>query len=198
MTYQERKFELPQLIDLAPEPIAAHLALYAGYVKNFNAITVALADLMQDSEKNAHALSELERRLPFEWNGMCLHEYYFSQWESAPAPLNAGGALASSLAGQYGSAEQWERQLRAVASMRGVGWALLYFDPQAGVFHNVWVEQHHQGHYATLPLILALDVWEHAYVQQYGTAGRGAYMDAFFKNLNWSVMEERFSKTSAV
>ena len=76
--------------------------------------------------------------------------------------------------------------------MRGIGWAILYFDNEAQMFHHAWIDQHHQGLLANADIILVLDIWEHAFVAQFGTAGRGAYIDAFFKNLNWSVMEKRF------
>jgi len=194
MEYQERKFLLPEMEGLSKNSIEAHLALYAGYVKNFNALMTAQEELLKYSEKNAHTLSEVVRRLPFEWDGMRLHEYYFSQWESGAKDMNTNGALAKQMETQFGSAEAWTHRIKGVASMRGPGWAILYFDPVAQQLHNVWVEQHHQGHFATLPIVLALDVWEHAFVADYGTAGRGKYIEACFKNYNWRVMEERFEK----
>ncbi len=213
MAYEPKTFVLPELEGLSKESIEAHLGLYAGYVKNFNAIEVLLADLLSDSDlstgstglttsplgagKYTHASSELVRRLPFEFDGMRLHEYYFSQWEGGAKMLDQSSTLTSALATQYGSYENWEKQFKSVGMMRGPGWALLYYDTEAKRFHNVWVEQHHQGHFATLPIILALDVWEHAFITDYGTAGRSKYIEACFKNYNWSVLEKRFSKAIA-
>ena len=194
MAFVDKKFNISELDGLSKNAVDQHLALYAGYVKNFNAISGSMADLMQDSVKNAHALAELERRLPFEFNGARLHEYYFEQWEVGAQPIGAGGALGAALAKQFGSYDAWEKQFRMVAAMRGLGWAILCFDPAQKTFHNVWIEQHHQGHFAALPIILALDVWEHAFVIDYGTTGRGKYIDACFKNYNWSVMEERYAR----
>ncbi len=197
MVYQEHKFDLPTLIDISPESLAVHLGLYAGYVKNFNATQAALDEARKDPEKNAIAVSELTRRLPFEFDGMRMHEYYFSQWEKGPAALSEGGALASSLARQYGSIDAWLARLQQVGLMRGIGWANLYFDPEAGEFHTVWVSDHELGHFAGLPVILALDMWEHAFLAQFGPGGKKAYIDACFKNYNWDVMEERFAKAAA-
>lgn len=193
MTYQEKKFDLPKLQDISKESVEAHLGLYAGYVKNFNALQIALLELMKDTEKNTHALAELVRRLAFEWNGMRLHEYYFTQWQIGPTPLITNEAFGTALARQFGTYGSWEAQFKSIALMRGVGWAILYFDPAAGFFHNAWVGEHMQGHFATLPIILALDMWEHAFVAQYGTTGKKPYIDACFKNYNWAVMEKRFS-----
>jgi len=92
--------------------------------------------------------------------------------------------------------ENVEPYLKAIGNMRGPGWALLYFDPQTQQFLAGFSGEQHQGHFATLPVILALDVWEHAYLLDYGTQGKGKYIDAFFKNLNWKVVEERYAKLS--
>ncbi len=193
MAYQERTFTLPDLDGLSKASIDAHLGLYAGYVKNCNQLEDTLGVLRADAEKNTHAIAELTRRLPFEWNGMRMHEYYFAQFEHQAAALDHDGALGLALAEQFESVETWEKQFRAVGAMRGPGWAVLYFDPNTKTFENIWVAEHHLGHLAGLPIILALDVWEHAFLLDYGTTARGKYIDACFKNYNWSVMEERFA-----
>lgn len=197
MVYQPKSFELPTLIDLSPESVAGHLTLYQGYVKNFNALTELQEELLKDSAKNAVALSEVVRRFSFEFDGMRMHEYYFSQWEGAPQTLNPASGLSAAIARQFGSFEEFAARVRGVALMRGVGWAVVYWDPQFGCFHIGWVSEQHQGHFATLPVILALDMWEHSFVTQYGVTGKAPYIDAFFKNLNWSVMESRFDRAAA-
>jgi len=83
--------------------------------------------------------------------------------------------------------------LKAIAMMRGPGWAILYWDPSAKQFLAGFSGEQHQGHFVALPVILALDVWEHAYLLDYGAGGKEKYVDAFFKNLSWSVLEERFA-----
>ena len=193
MPYPEKTFNLPPLYGISDESVKQHLGLYAGYVKNFNALIALMGKLLRNPEENAPALSELQRRLPFEFDGMRLHELYFAQWEGGSTPLTASGVLGTALANQYGSFEQTLAHLKNVGLMRGPGWALLYLDPETNVFHMGFSEQQHQGHFVTLPIILALDVWEHAYLLDYGALGKGAYIDAFFKNLNWPVMERRFA-----
>ncbi len=206
MEYQEKKFNLSMLDGISPKSVEEHLGLYAGYVKNFNAMTALAGELMKDSDlpaapgstaqagKNTHAIAELMRRRSFEFGGMRLHELYFPQWEGAPQALNPESGLGQSLTRQYGNAEYAMKEVRQVAAMRGPGWSLLYWDKEAGQFLVGFTGEQHQGHFVTLPVILALDVWEHAYLLDYGAQGKGKYVDAFFKNLNWAVMEERFSK----
>lgn len=196
MNYQQRIFELPALIDISKQSVDAHLELYAGYVKNFNAISESIEALLADPEKNALAISELRRRHSFEFDGMKLHEYYFSQFEVGPSPLAESSGLAQTLARHWGSSDAAVKRIMQTGMMRGPGWATLYFNPESGAFHMGFIGEQHQGHFATLPIILALDVWEHAYLLDYGVAGKGKYIEAFFKNLNWAVIEERFVRAT--
>lgn len=193
MEYREQKFNIPPLDGISDESVKQHLGLYSGYVKNFNAISALLPEYAKESEKNAHALSELIRRRSFEFGGMRLHEHYFMQFEGGAKPMTSGGALANALAKDYTKAEHVVPYLKAIGNMRGPGWAVLYWDAQTRQFLAGFTGEQHQGHFVTLPVILALDVWEHAYLFDYGAAGKGKYIDAFFKNLNWSVLEERFA-----
>jgi Fe-Mn family superoxide dismutase len=193
MNYEVKTFTLPELTGLSKESVDQHLALYAGYVKNFNTMTALAGDLMKDSETNAHAISEIMRRRSFEFDGMRLHEYYFAQFEGGSKAFDAASTLGAAITKQYGSTDSLLQEVRQVALMRGPGWSILYFDPEAQQFLVGFSEQQHQGHFVALPIILALDVWEHTYILDYGAAGRGKYVDAFFTNLNWSVMEERFT-----
>ena len=193
-TYETKNFNLPTLEGISDKSVEEHLGLYAGYVKNFNAMTALLQDLAKDSEKNAHALSELIRRRSFEFGGMRLHEHYFAQWEGGAKDINPDSSLAHALIKQYADIENVVMQLTHVGNMRGPGWSILYFDPQSRSFHIGFTGEQHQGHFVTLPIMIALDVWEHAFLLDYGVAGKGKYIDAFFKNLNWSVVEKRFAE----
>lgn len=194
MAYEPKTFNLPALEGISQKSVEEHLGLYQGYVKNFMGICTLMGDLMKDSEKNAHALAELQRRLGFEFDGMRLHEYYFSQFEGGAAPLAADGPFSQAFAKQYGSIESLVPMMKNVGLMRGPGWAILYYDPAAATFQFAFVGEQHQGHFVGLPVLLALDVWEHAFLLDYGAQGKGKYIDAFFKNLNWSVVDNRFAQ----
>jgi Fe-Mn family superoxide dismutase len=195
-TYDTKTFSLPALEGISAKSIEEHLGLYAGYVKNFNGITQAIEDAFSDVEKNAHAISELMRRRSFEFDGMRLHEIYFTQFEGGATELSEG-SLREALATQFGSVDMAVMHVRQTGMMRGPGWSLLYFDPEANAFHVGFAGEQHQGHFATLPIILALDVWEHAFILDYGAQGKKSYIDAFFKNLNWGVMQQRYETVSA-
>ncbi len=189
--YEAKTFTIPTLDGISEKSVEEHLGLYAGYVKNFNAISGKLVEYAADTEKNAHALSELIRRKSFEFDGMRLHEVYFEQLEGGATALNSQSALGIALHAEYH--EYFEQYFKAIGNMRGPGWAMLYFDPVGAQFQTGFSGEQHQGHFVTLPVILALDVWEHAYLLDHGAQGKGKYIDAFFKNLNWSVIEKRFA-----
>ena len=184
MNYSPKTFTIPSLEGISAQSIEEHIGLYQGYVKNFNAISDMLPEYAKDSEKHVHALSELIRRRSFEFDGMRLHELYFEQLEGGAAPLPTSGAFAEQLTKEYHEPKNLIEMLKAVAKMRGPGWAILYWDPIGTQFQTGFAGEQHQGHFATLPIILALDVWEHAYLLDYGAQGKGKYIDAFFANLN--------------
>lgn len=192
MAYKEKKFDIPELDGISKKSIEEHHGLYAGYVKNFNAMSALLPEYAKDTEKHAIALGEIIRRRSFEFDGMRLHELYFSQFEGGATALSPDSPLAKQFETEYHKLEYFVAMLTAIGLMRGPGWAMLYFDPEAKQFLTGFSEQQHQGHFVTLPVILALDVWEHAFILDYGAAGKAKYIDAFFKNLNWSVIEKRF------
>ena len=190
--YTPKKFALNNLDGLSEKQIDVHLKLYEGYVKFINVLDEKQAELMQDSEKNAYALGEVTRRIGFEFNGMRMHEYYFSQWEGGAAALTAEGALGKALSLQYGGLDAWLARFKGVSMMRGIGWAILSYDTIGKQFINHFVADHELGQLNGLSTILALDMWEHAYMVDYTPAEKGKYVDAFFKNLNGAVIEKRF------
>lgn len=196
MAYEGKKFNVPSLEGISDESVKQHIGLYEGYVKNFNALSALMPELSKE-EKHLPALHEVMRRRSFEFGGMRLHEHYFPQLEGGAKPLSASSALAKHLEKEYHGVGNFESYFRAVASIRGPGWAMLYWDPDGQQLLAGFTGEQHQGHFVTLPIVLALDVWEHAYILDHGAAGRSKYVDAFFKNLNWAVAEARFEKLSS-
>ncbi len=192
MEYTPKTFTIPALDGISAKSVEEHIGLYNGYVKNFNAIAAKLVEYAADTEKHAHALSELIRRKSFEFDGMRLHEIYFEQFEGGAKALNAESALGKAMASDYHG--YFEPYFKAIGNMRGPGWAMLYFDPVGKQFQAGFSGEQHQGHFVTLPVILALDVWEHAFLLDHGVQGKGKYIEAFFKNLNWETVEKRFAR----
>ena len=89
--------------------------------------------------------------------------------------------------------DAWKAQFIGVSLMRGIGWGVLSWDPIGKKFLNHFVADHELGQLNGLTTILALDMWEHAYMVDYTPAEKTKYIDAFFKNLNGSVVDKRFA-----
>ena len=195
--YQEKKFTIPELKGISAKQLEVHLGLYAGYVKHVNLLREKIHELeTTDKEKNAYTVAELRRRFSFEFNGMRMHEYYFEQWEGGAQELSSESGLQKSVSEKYGSWENFISHFKTVGMSRGIGWTVLYWDPVGKTPHTAWVGDHELGTLAGLPVILAMDMWEHAFMVDYTPAEKGKYIDAFLQNLNWSVPEERFKKTT--
>jgi Fe-Mn family superoxide dismutase len=192
--FTAKTFTVPTLIGISAKNIEEHLKLYAGYVKHTNLILEKITEYTKDAETNAYVLGELQRRFSFEFDGMRNHEYYFASLESGPQAINTESALYKKITEQFGSYDAWLMRFKAIALTRGIGWAILYYDTQTDKLLNTWVEEQHLGHLTGLTPILALDVWEHAYVVDYHPSGKKQYVEDFFNNLNWSVIEKNFEK----
>jgi Fe-Mn family superoxide dismutase len=122
------------------------------------------------------------------------HEYYFKSLEGGSKPLPADSLLKKELEKVASSVEIAVMSFKVLAMTRGVGWAMLYFDKQSKQLIPTWVDEQHLGQLNGLSYVLGIDMWEHAYVYDYPTSEKKKYIDAFFENLNWEVVEENFKK----
>jgi Fe-Mn family superoxide dismutase len=193
MTYEAKTFNIPALEGISEETIKEHLGLYTGYVKHVNLIHEKIEELKADSEKNAYALSEVQRRLGFEFGGMKNHEAYFAQFEDGAKEVNQESELYKSCTYLWGSWDAFLAQFKATAMTRGIGWAMLYFDREAKRLVIGWVDEQHIGQLADVEIVLALDMWEHSFMLDYPPSRKKEYVDAFFKNLNWEVVANRMN-----
>jgi len=191
MTYETKTFNIPALEGISAKTIDEHLKLYAGYVKHVNLIHEKIAELKQDSEKNAYALAEVQRRLGFEFGGMKNHEAYFTQFEGGAKEVPQDSELYKSCTYLWGSWESFLAQFKATAMTRGIGWAMLSLDRTAQRLVISWVDEQHIGQLPNTEMILGLDMWEHSYMLDYPPSQKKEYVEAFFKNLNWEVVAER-------
>lgn len=192
--FEEIKFNIGELKGISAKNIEEHLKLYAGYVKNSNLIIEKIGEYMSDSEKNAYVIGELQRRFGFEFNGMRNHEIYFKSLEGGPKPLAEGSTLRKAIESQAPSFDAWLNGFKLLAMTRGVGWAVLGYDKKTNQMVHIWIDEQHLGQLNGVEWILGLDMWEHAFVYDYPTSEKKKYVEAFFENLNWDVIEENFKK----
>lgn len=190
MNYEPLTFDIPTMSGISSETIEDHLELYRGYVKHVNLIRDKISAYSNDKDNNAYAISEMQRRLGFEFCGMRNHEYYFTQFEGGSKVIPSG-SLKNKLEEQWGSFDAWLERFYQIALTRGIGWAMLYHDPHTDQMVQTWVDEQHLGQLADLDIILALDMWEHSYMRDYRVIEKAKYVDAFFSNLNWEVVSSR-------
>ena len=188
MTYTARDYgKLIGMDGFSDTLLNNHFTLYQGYVNNTNKLLELLGSKAKDATNPEYA--ELKRRFGFEFNGMRLHEYYFDNL-GGKGVLDKSGKLGRMLAEDFGSYEDWEKDFKATGAMRGIGWAILYQDNVTGTLFNQWINEHEDGHLAGCIPVLVMDVFEHAFMIDYGLK-RADYIGAFFKNINWNAVEAR-------
>jgi Fe-Mn family superoxide dismutase len=194
-TYTAKTFDLSDLTGISNETLAMHFKLYEGYVTNTNVLNQRIADLIGsgtlDPTQSA-AFSELKRRFGFEYNGMVLHEYYFENMQKhGTGDPSTGDQFVNAATDSFGDYDVWKADFVNTGKMRGVGWAAVYQDPSNGAISNHWINLHETGNVAGYKPILIMDVWEHAFIKDYAPVDRPKYIEAFFANINWDVVNSR-------
>ncbi len=188
MAYEAKNFEgLLGTAGFSDTLLKNHFTLYQGYVANVN----KLIDL-EKTPPGTPEYSELKRRFGWEFNGMRLHELYFWSMVKGGKALDKNSKLAKKIAEDFGSLENWEKDFRATGAMRGIGWVLLVYDLHAKKTFNIWVNEHDVGHLAGAEPLLVMDVFEHAYMVDYGLK-KADYIDAFFKAIDWDSIGQRYA-----
>lgn len=174
------------------EALKVHFKAYQGYVTNSNLLLNILEQYANDKKDRTPQYAELKRRLMWEFDGMRLHEDYFENLGGEGTVLDAKERLYQDLEKDFGSFESWKQDFIATGAIRGIGWAVLYRDPLSGKLLNLWINEHEQGHLTGGNPILIMDVFEHAYILDYGL-DRMKYIEAFFNNIDWTVVAKRYS-----
>ncbi|AEH23599.1 Manganese/iron superoxide dismutase [Thermodesulfobacterium geofontis OPF15] len=169
-----------------------HFTLYNGYVTNCNKLLEALMKMFEEDEVGTPEFAELKRRLGWEWNGMRLHELYFENL-GGNGIFPQEGILSKLINEQFGSFENWKKEFIGIGLMRGIGWVILYQDIYTGKLINFWINEHDIGHPAGGNPLLVMDVFEHAYIIDYGLKKKD-YIKTFFDNINWNEVEKRIIK----
>lgn len=190
MVYQPKDYSyLIGMQGFSEELLRNHFTLYQGYVTNTNKLIENLETLVKEGKTGTPEFAELKRRLGWEWNGMRLHEYYFENL-GGNGQISEEDRIFKVIEQNFGSFDSWLKEFKVMGLIRGIGWVVLYQDLFTGKLFNVWINEHDVGHLAGGNLLLVMDVFEHAFMLDYGIK-RAEYIEAFFTNLNWKVVEER-------
>lgn len=172
-----------------------HFKLYQGYVTNTNLLLKKINELHEKKLNKSPEFAGLKRMLGWEFDGMLLHEYYFENLGKTE-PLSEQSPLLKKIKEDFGSFEAWKNDFVSTGAMRGIGWVVSYIEPKQGKLLNEWINEHDVGHLAGGTPILIMDVFEHAYITEFGL-DRAKYIDVFFENINWNKVYERFTNHSS-
>lgn len=169
-----------------------HDVLYAGYVKKIGEIEEKLKTVDVSTANASYSdLRELKMEETFALNGVKLHEGYFDNMGAVSKP---SGVILEMITRDFGSYENWEKEFKAMG-LCARGWVVLGYDLDEKKLKNILCDSHNQGGVWNMISLLIMDVYEHAYFLDYAT-GRKAYIEAFFKNINWQFVDRRISEYS--
>lgn len=192
MAKEIRNFEhlLNSIEGISNDQLKAHFGLYEGYVKKLNEIEDKLKTADRSLTNYSYGeYAELKRRYAVPYMGTYLHELYFDNLIGKGQASKEFTALAEA---QFGSLENWQADAKATG-LAVPGWVLTCYDTINGRLQNLQIMEHHIGFPLNHIPLLVLDTWEHAFFLDY-KANRGGYIDVFFKNINWDVVNERLTK----
>jgi Fe-Mn family superoxide dismutase len=188
---RELKPALLQLDGISRASVEAHYKLYEGYVAKRNEILGKLGGADGASANQTYSeLRALKVELSFAVGGIKNHEVYFEHLGGDGG--DPRGAIGDLITRDFGSAEAWRADLKATG-MAGRGWAWTAYDWDEGrLFNYIGDAQNTYPIWNATPLV-ALDVYEHAYFLDFQT-DRAGYIDRFFDNLDWAVVNDWVSK----
>ncbi|MEQ1549145.1 MAG: Fe-Mn family superoxide dismutase [Chakrabartia sp.] len=184
------KFDPAKLDGISEKLITSHWANnYTGSVKALNMIEGQIAKALADPDVPALVYGGLKRELLHRTGSVVLHEHYFETFGGNGV---AGGSIKTALIESFGSWENWEIDFRrtGMSLAGGSGWCILALNLHLGRLENYWAWDHMSGAAASIPL-LTLDMYEHSFQMDYGAAA-AKYVDAWFRNVNWEVVDQRF------
>lgn len=171
-----------------------HFTLYEGYVNNTNILLKKMDEIREErlggNDDRKEESAELHRRYSWEYNGMRLHELYFENLTKEKVELNLESDFGKKLVERFGSYETFLHNfIKNVGMFRGIGWvALIERDGGLGV---IWINEHNEGLLVNSKILLIMDVFEHAFMLDYGTK-RAEYLEVFFRSIDWKMIEKRF------
>lgn len=197
--YMDMKYEAKNYDSLLGAPgfsdeiLKNHFSLYQGYVNNVNKFDARINELIKNGQSVMTEYSELKRRFGWEWNGMRLHELYFENMIIDGKEINTGSALCRKIADNFGSFDSFKIDFKNTGLMRGIGWVILYYDIKNDKLFNAWINEHDTGHLSECAPLLVMDVFEHAYLTDYGIK-KANYIEVFMKAINWRAAEKRLDE----
>ncbi|CAH2212607.1 superoxide dismutase [Tepidibacter aestuarii] len=187
---QAKKYDFEDVNGMTLNQLNQHYKLYEGYVNKVNEIWTILGEnkLYENPNTTYSETRSLMLGQSYAVDGVKLHELYFSNLVGGNnLPY---GDILNQIQKKYGSYEFFTKRLKNVGlSMRG--WVVLSIDSLDNNLHIYGLDAHDVGTVLMSYPLLVMDVYEHAYMIDFGI-DRNKYIDVFIENINWDVVNERF------
>jgi Fe-Mn family superoxide dismutase len=179
---------------ISKKAVEEHMVLYQGYIKKCNEIQEQLAGLtdadFEAANQTYSKIRELKVELTFAYGGYMNHNIYFGHLGGEGGEPT--GDLLKQIETDFGSFEAYKKDMKATGiAARGWVWTAWNFIENR-LFNYIGDAQNSFPVWGCIPIV-AMDTYEHAYFMDFGSA-RAKYIDAFFENMNWNVVEETFKK----
>lgn len=196
--YEVKDFDslLGKVDGLNDDLLKMHFKLYQGYVNNTNTLLQTIQEMDRTGKNRTPEYAGLKRMFGWEFDGMVLHELYFSNLGGQTHTLSLQDLLYAKIEADFGSYDDWKADFIATGLIRGIGWVVTYVDPKQGRLINEWINEHDLGHLAGGTPLLVMDVFEHAYITEFGL-DRAKYIDVFFNNINWDIVSQRYQASQS-
>lgn len=187
--YEAKKFDsIRQLDGISEKTMTEHYKLYEGYVKKSNEIEEKLKTVDKSTANQIYSdLRGLKVEYTFALGGMRNHEIYFGHLGGKGG--EPGEALSKMITKDFGSFDAWKEDIKQTG-IAARGWVWLAYDWHSRKLFNYLGDAQNTFPVWDASVLLAMDTYEHAYWLDFGT-GRAAYIDAFFKNIDWAPVEEK-------
>ena len=194
---QEKKFNI--VTDLMSDKnIDNHIELYQGYIENFNKTSAKLDSVDRSNVNSNHSeYRNLKLDETYNLNGTYLHEQYFANIGDNNSQINMDTLAYMRLNRDFGTFDDWQKDFIACSLSSRCGWSITYLNFYTQSYMNCFIDLHTKDVPAGMYPVIVMDMWQHAYYKDYLKDGK-TYLIGMMKQLNWTVIEERFKKADKI
>ena len=177
---------------------SAHVELYKGYVDSLNKISAELDSVDRGKSNSRHSeYRSLKLDETYNLNAAWLHELYFANCFDPHSEIVMDSTAFIRIQRDFGDFDQWQRDFMACAFSSRNGWVVLGYHMFLKKYSNFMIDDHSDSVPVGFYPLIVVDMWEHAYFKDYMT-DKKSYLIAQMRELNWTVIEERFKKSESI
>lgn len=194
---QQKQFDLKTDF-MSESNVDNHIELYKGYLDNFNKISAKLDSVdKSDINSNHDNYRNLKLDETYNMNGVYLHELYFANIADNNSQIGMDTLSYMRLNRDFGTFDDWQKDFMACSLSSRCGWSITYLNFYTQSYMNCFIDLHTKDVPTGMYPVIVMDMWQHAYYKDYLKDAK-TYLIAMMKQLNWSVIEERFKKADKI